>query len=115
MNVQIVWIVLLSSLTTAAVTAGVLAWLWHRHLRPQLEARLLAAQDEFEQRVRAGVRAAGEELMPALRQQVAQGFRDGLRESAGGLVEDPARVVTRSAEVLEEGLRALFGMRPPRR
>ena len=104
-------IALLSSLSTLG-----LAWLFYdRRLRAQLDAEVLRLQDEFERRVKQGVIAAGTELLPALREQVALGFRDALKESrAAGLVEDTAKVVTGGADLLEKSLGNLFGLKPRR-
>ena len=80
-----------------------------------LEERMRVAQEEFERRVHAGVLAAGRELLPAFREQVNKGFQDALRESTGSLVADPAKAVSRSADLLEGGLRSIFGFKPPER
>lgn len=99
---------LLGALATAALAAAVHR-LW---LAPRLEARLAAMQDEFERRVKTGVLAAGQELLPALREQVALGFQDALRSSkAAGLAEGTAKVVTGSADLLVDGLGNLFGLK----
>ena len=99
---------LASSLLTLA-----LAWLGYRAwARPRLAAELLKAQDAFEQRVRAGVLAAGRELLPALREQVKLGFQDALKDShAAGIAEGTAKVVTGSTDLLMDGLSNLFGLK----
>lgn len=101
---------------SAAVTWLVAWWLFRTRIQPRLDARLLEMQDEFERRVQAGVGAAGKELLPEFRKQVALGFGDAMRESAtAGLVEDSAKIVSRSAELFEDGIKSLFGAGGPRK
>ncbi|MBI2384144.1 MAG: hypothetical protein HYV18_08750 [Gammaproteobacteria bacterium] len=113
---SIVLLMLCTALASSGLTLG-LAWLaWRRWLEPRLDARLLELQDEFEKRVKSGVLAAGEELLPAFREQVSAGFRDVLKlPEAADLVQGGAKVVTRSADLLEQGLGAIFGLKPTKR
>ena len=106
-------LIVLTSVLSAVVTLGCAAW-WFRHrVEPQLRRELIEVQEEFERRVEAGVKSAGEELMPLMREQVAAGFRDAIKQTAtAGLVSDTAKVVNRSADLLEDGLRGLFGVNP---
>ena len=107
---------LLTAALTAALTWLLAWWLYRQRLRDQLQRQLLEAQEEFERRVQAGVKAAGEELLPAFREQVALGFKDAIRESAPmDLVEDSAKIVSRSAKLLEDGVKSLFGVKSPKR
>ena len=111
MNSMLIWIAI-TALASSGLTLllGVLAW--RRWGRPQLEADLLKVQDEFEQRVRKGVLAAGEELLPAFREQVSEGFADVLKGShAAGIAEGTAKIVTGSTELLVDSLSNLFGLR----
>lgn len=100
---------LLSSVLTLA-----LAYAFYRVWgERRLDAELLLLQNEFESRVRSGVLAAGRELLPELRKEVAAGFQDALQQShAAGLAEDAAKVVTGAAGLLESGLGNLFGLKP---
>jgi len=111
---------LLSSLTTLG-----LAYLVYRAFgRASLEAELAVMQSQFEQRVKSGVLAAGRELLPELRREVAAGFEDALRKShAAGLAEDAAKVMTGAAGIagdaargaaglVESSLGSLFGLKP---
>jgi hypothetical protein len=103
---------LATSILSSALTLLFARWYYLRHLKPALDVELLQLQEAFEQRVKRGVRAAGEELLPAFREHVALGFEDALKKSVtAGLVEDTAKVVTRGAGLLEEGL-GLFGLKP---
>ena len=78
----------------------------------KLDAELLLIQNEFENRVRSGVLAAGRELLPELRKEVAAGFQDAMQQShAAGLAEDAAKVVTGAAGLLESGF-SFFGRKP---
>jgi hypothetical protein len=99
---------LLSSALTLALAA-----LWYRAAgRFQLDAQLVKVQQEFEQHVKRGVLAAGEELLPALREQVRLGFQDALKGShAAGIAEGTAKIVTGSTDLLVDSLSNLFGLK----
>jgi hypothetical protein len=112
---QTVFVVVFTALLSALATWAV-AYVWFRaRLQAQVQQELAKAQDEFEARVKRGVLAAGEELLPAFRHEVAEGFRDAVRSSPTAVVEDTARVVSRGADLLEKGLGTLFGVKPPKR
>jgi hypothetical protein len=104
-------------LLTAVLSAGltwVLAWLFYRaQLGAAFERELGHIQSEFEARVKAGVLAAGEELLPALREQVKLGFQDAMRETQTGvMVENYASAVNKTGDVLANRLGGLFGLKP---
>lgn len=103
---------LASAAAGAAVTLG-LALLWYRLWgERRLDAALVRIQDEFEQHVKRGVLAAGEELLPSLREQVKLGFQDALKDShAAGIAEGTAKIVSGSTELLVESLGNLFGLK----
>ena len=105
--------VLVTAVLAAALT-WLLAWLFYRaRLGAAFENELGHIQAEFEARVKAGVLAAGHELLPALREQVKLGFQDALRETqTGAMVEGYATAVNRSADVLANRLGGLFGLKP---
>lgn len=105
--------VILTALLSAALTWAVAWWFYKRRVASQLEQTLQEIQTEFEQRVKSGVLAAGEELLPALREQVKLGFQDALRETqAGAMVEGYATAVNRSADLLANRIGGLFGLKP---
>lgn len=109
------WIVpvVMTGLLSAVLTWILAAWLYRSRLQAQFDQRLAEIQAEFEQRVKAGVLAAGQELLPALREQVKLGFQDAIRQTqTGELVESYAGVVNQSAEVLSARLGGLFGFKP---
>lgn len=105
------------ALLVAAVLGGamalVLAWLWYRLWGARrLDAALVRIQAEFEQHVKRGVLAAGEELLPAFREQVKLGFQDALKDShAATVAEGTARLVAGSADLLADRLGNLFGLK----
>lgn len=105
-----------SSIVLTAVLSTLLTWVFayvvfRGFVQKPLERQIAKLQDEFEERVRQGVIAAGADLMPALREQVKQGLLDGLNQSrAAGLVEDTARVVSTGAGLVESGINALLGL-----
>lgn len=105
-------VIAVTALVTSVLTLvlGALAWrLWGQ---PRFDAELLKIQDEFEKRVRAGVLAAGQELLPAFREQVALGFADVLKEShAAGIAEGTAKIVTGSTGLVMDRLSDLFGLK----
>lgn len=106
-------LMLASALLSSVVTLGLGYALYRLWGERKLGGELLVIQDEFEGRVRRGVLAAGRELLPELRKEVAGGFQDALQQSrAAGLAEDAAKVVTGAAGLLESGLGNLFGLRP---
>lgn len=106
-----------SILMTAFLSAGLtwaLAWqLYRRGLEARIDAQLLGIQEEFEARVKSGVLAAGNELLPALREQVKLGFQDALRQTqTGELVETTASAVNLGTELLSQRLGNLFALKP---
>lgn len=106
------------SIILTAILTALLTWLfayllYRGWMSRRLEAELELLQDAFEQRVRKGVLAAGEELMPELRKHVRLGFQDALRNSeTGELVENYATAVNRGADVISNRLGGLFGIKP---
>lgn len=109
------WIVpaVITGLLSAALTWALAWWIYRSRLEAQFDRRLAEIQTEFEQRVKAGVLAAGEELLPLLREQVKLGFQDALRQTqTGELVESYAGVVNQGAEALSTRLSGLFGLKP---
>lgn len=106
-----VWMLL--SAMAGSVFTVILAGGWYVAVgQRQLEQRLQDVQVEFEKRVKAGVLAAGQELLPALREQVKLGFEDALRGSrAAGIAEGTAKIVTGSTDLLVDSLSNLFGLK----
>lgn len=105
--------VTLTALLTALLTWGVAYAFYRRRLGSEMQKMLGEIQAEFEARVKSGVLAAGEELLPALREQVKLGFQDALRETqTGAMVEGYATAVNRSADVLASRIGGLFGLKP---
>ena len=102
---------LLSALLSSVFTLG-LALLWYRIAgERRLDAALVRVQAEFEVHVKRGVLAAGEELLPALREQVKLGFQDALKGShAAGIAEGTAKIVSGSTDLLVDSLSNLFGL-----
>ena len=107
MTSMLVWVIV-TAVASSGLTAA-MAWLaWRRWGQPSLGP----LQDTFESRVKAGVLAAGHELLPALREQVKLGFQDALKDShAAGIAEGTAKVVAGSAELLADSLNNLFGLK----
>jgi hypothetical protein len=62
--------------------------------------------------VRAGVLAAGTDLLPALREHVKLGFQDALKGSAAaGIAEGTAKIVSGSTDLVTDALSNLFGLK----
>ena len=106
----------LLAIAATAVCSSLLTWLvaalwWKLRLQRQLEARLDALGETLEQRVRNGVLSAGEELAPAFRGEVEQGFRKALIAVASGEdIDDSVRAMARnSMDLVNSGLSALLG------
>lgn len=99
-----------------AVLSSLLTWViayvvFRTHLERRLDQQVARLQAEFETRVKNGVRAAGAELLPELREQVKLGFMDAVNQStAAGFVEETARAVSTGAGLVESGLNALLGL-----
>jgi len=108
---MLMWVAV-AALVSSALTLA-LGWLAYRAwAQPRLDAELLKIQEAFEQRVRAGVLAAGHELLPALREQVRLGFTDALKSShAAGIAEGTAKIVAGSTDLLVDSLSNLFGLK----
>jgi hypothetical protein len=105
-------LIIASALAGSLVTLAVAFVAWRVWGERRLDARLAVIQAEFEQHVKAGVLAAGHELLPAFREQVALGFQDALKGShAAGIAEGTAKIVTGSTELLVDSLSNLFGLR----
>ena len=104
--------VILTALLSAVLTWAAAYWYYKQRVATELEKTLEEIQSEFEQRVKAGVLAAGEELLPALREQVKLGFQDALRETqTGAMVEGYASAVNKSADILANRLGGMFGLK----
>ncbi|HYQ91773.1 MAG TPA: hypothetical protein VES89_06785 [Candidatus Competibacteraceae bacterium] len=88
---------LLSSVLTLLLT---LAW-WRVFLKARLEAELEALANRLRERVKEGVTAAGQELLPAFRQEVEAGFRDALTGgNAANLIDKTAGTALRTGVAL---------------
>lgn len=111
-------LVVLTAFLSSAVTLSLAYVLFRRYWEPELDRRLNQIQAEFEARVKSGVYAAGQELLPDFREHVKQGFVDALSQShTAGLVEETAKVMSVGkdigAGIVETGLNALFGRGKP--
>ena len=111
MNPMMIW--LLAAALAGGIASLALAYLAYRLWgQSRLETALAEIEDQFEERVRKGVLAAGKELLPAFREQVALGFRDALKDShAAGIAEGTAKIVSGSTELVVESLTNLFGLK----
>jgi hypothetical protein len=107
------YIMMLTAAALGSLATLVIAWLWYRVWGArQLDAQLVRIQAEFEQHVKRGVLAAGEELLPSLREQVKLGFQDALKGSAAaGIAEGTAKIVSGSTDLLVDSLNNLFGFK----
>lgn len=103
----IIFTAVLSSLLTATFAALVIAWWLRRHYQRE-EARLAELVQE---RVRAGVAQAGEELLPEFRAEVTAGFIDAVKRlPQAGVMGEAARNMARSgADLLGAGLEGFSG------
>ncbi len=111
MDSMFVWVIV-TALASSAFTVALGFAVWRVWAAPRLEVRLLQAQDAFEQRVRAGVLAAGTDLLPALREHVKLGFQDALKDShAAGIAEGTAKIVTGGTDLVADALSNLFGLK----
>ena len=111
MSSMLTWVVV-AALAGSVVTLA-LAWGVYRVWgRAQLDAELVKIQAEFERHVKRGVLEAGEQLLPAFREQVRLGFQDALKQShAAGIAEGTAKIVSGSTELVMDSLSNLFGLK----
>jgi len=101
--------ILITAAVSAVITITLAALLYWLILRPRLEKQLQEMAQEIEARVKSGVEAAGQEMLPAFRTQVREGFMEGVSQWPSS----EFRNVTRTgAEIVEDGLNTLFGRRP---
>jgi hypothetical protein len=111
MDSMLTWVVV-TALASSALTLGLGMLAWRAWAQPRLQLELIGIQDAFEQRVRAGVLAAGHELLPALREHVKLGFQDALKGShAAGIAEGTAKIVSGSTDLVTDALSNLFGLK----
>jgi hypothetical protein len=111
MTPAVVW--LFAAAVAGGITSLALAYVAYRLWgESRLERAIAEIEEQFEERVRKGVLAAGEQLLPAFREQVALGFRDALKAShAAGIAEGTAKIVTGSTDLLVDSLSNLFGLK----
>lgn len=105
---SVFWIIVVTALTSALCTLALAGLIYRLWLHNRLERRLNLLAETMEQRVRAGVNQAGEDLLPQFRRQVAGGFRDAL---ADWPTEELRSATRAGADIVEEGLSTLLGRR----
>jgi hypothetical protein len=104
--------ILLTPIPTSLLTWA-LAYLWFKYrFEKRLSAQIKLIQDEFEQRVKNGVTAAAIELLPKLREQVREGFKEAIAQSPVSMVEGAARTMSKGADIVSDRLGSLFGLAP---
>lgn len=81
------------------------------YLDKHLDHKLEKAADLIQEKVRSGVQEAGRGLLPEVRNEVAEGFKDAMASAMGGeLVDRTARVVAKSStSFVEDSLNLLLG------
>lgn len=111
MTISVLGVLAIALASSVLTLAG--AWLFYQAFgRAQLEARLVEAQAGLEASVKRGVLAAGDELLPRLREHVSLGFRDVLEKShAAGIAEGTAKIVSSSTELVVDSLSSLLGLK----
>lgn len=106
--------ILLTALLTSVATWTLAALHYRLRGRAQLEALKAELGAEIERRVQAGAQQAGQELLPAFRIQVTEGFVDAMKRWPGANMGETARTVARSgADLLGAGFEGLLKPRPP--
>lgn len=104
--------ILATAVLSSVFTLGLAYLFGRRILLGALERERVRVQQEFEERVRSGVQSAGLALLPQVREQFTFAIRDAIEKSSAELAQDPARLLTRGAELFEIGLSAALGKRP---
>lgn len=102
------WNILLTAAVSAVTTLALAACVYQLLMLPALEKRLALAAEEIEARVQHGVETAGENLLPAFRSHVRDGFLDAMSQWPASEFRNATRT---GAEILEEGLSSIFGRR----
>ncbi|MEN8720830.1 MAG: hypothetical protein ABF296_11275 [Oceanococcaceae bacterium] len=106
---------LVGTAVLSSLLTWLIAWAFFRfHLSEQVDRMKDDIGRELEDRVRRGVVAGGEELLPEFREQVKQGFLDALRSGpVSSAMGEAARNVARTgAELFGSGFDNLLKPRP---
>lgn len=113
-------LVVVTAVLSAALTAAVLWWVWHRRVLPHLEAQARAVADEVTsdaiERLRREAIVTGDELAPKFRQAVRDGIQDAVLSPPTDRLGQTARgVTTAGVNVVDATLRRIFGTPPGER
>lgn len=99
---QLIWGIIvptacLSSLLTALAVWWIVPRLYRRHLREDIQA----APEEIGRRVRSGLKEAAREMLPEFRDQVKEGFYEGLGKAYRNAPEMTTSALKSSLEYLD--------------
>ena len=101
-------IIVLTAVLSAALTLAGAYWAYRIRLHAEIEKQVDELGPQLEERVYAGAKKAGEELLPQFRQAVTEGFVEALSQWPAS----KAREIARSGiGIVGEGLDALLGAR----
>ena len=108
------WILATALLSSVLTLLVALAW-WRVFLKARLEAELEALANRLREQVKEGGTAAGQELLPAFRQEVEAGFRDALTGGiAANLIDKTAGTALRTGvSLVSQGLDFVRTTPPP--
>ncbi len=103
--------IVLTAVTSSALTAGGFYLLWRLVLVPDLEARARQLADEATAKAAADLTVAAEALVPTFRQAIRDGIQDAVLVPPTERLGQTARgVTTAGVNVVETSLRRIFGV-----
>jgi len=107
--------VLLTALFSSLLTALTFFLIYRFFLKKQLEAELDGLVRRAREEIKAGLLEAARELLPELRSEVSDGFKDAMASAVKGeILSKSAQDVARSgSEMVENSLAMIFGLKKP--
>ena len=108
---QMIITICATALLSSALTLGASYLLFQRKLKNDLRARFEELSVEAKERIKQGVIEAGMELLPKLRSEVREGFKEAVRDAVKpDVIEKTAKnMADIGSNLIENSLKALFG------
>ncbi|MGH8529184.1 MAG: hypothetical protein ACRETN_04975 [Nevskiales bacterium] len=103
-------IVVATAVLSAALTLAGAYWAYRIRLHAEIEKQVDELGPHLEERVYAGAKKAGEELLPQFRQAVTDGFVEALSQWPASKAREIART---GIGLVGEGLDVLLGSKRP--
>ncbi|MBE7438415.1 MAG: hypothetical protein HS115_08190 [Spirochaetales bacterium] len=105
----------LTALCSSLLTALIFFLGYKLYLKKEIEADLDRLVVRAREEIRSGLLEAGRELLPELRTEVADGFKDAMSSAVKGeILSKSAQDVARTgSEIVENSLAMIFGLKKP--